>query len=44
MDTNLRIKRKEIYFMSSGTNQERITQNNAKLAQLKIKADNLPGA
>lgn len=28
--------------MSSGTNQERIEQNNLKLAQLKIKADNLP--
>ena len=28
--------------MSSGTNQERITQNNLKLAELKTKADNLP--
>ena len=28
--------------MSSGTNQERIEQNNLKLAQLKTKADNLP--
>lgn len=28
--------------MSSGTNQERITQNNTKLAELKTKADNLP--
>ena len=30
--------------MSSGTNQERIEQNNLKLAQLKNKADNLPEA
>ena len=28
--------------MSSGTNQERIEQNNLKLSQLKTKADNLP--
>ena len=28
--------------MSSGTNQERIEQNNLKLAQLKTKADTLP--
>lgn len=28
--------------MSSGTNQERIEQNNLKLTQLKTKADNLP--
>lgn len=28
--------------MSNGTNQERIEQNNLKLAQLKTKADNLP--
>lgn len=28
--------------MSSGTNSERITQNNTKLAELKTKADNLP--
>ena len=28
--------------MSSGTNSERIEQNNLKLAQLKTKADNLP--
>lgn len=28
--------------MSSGTNQERIEQNNLKLAELKTKADNLP--
>ena len=30
--------------MSSGTNQERIEQNNLKLTQLKNKADNLPEA
>lgn len=28
--------------MSSGTNSERITQNNTKLAELKTKVDNLP--